>query len=41
MGSTHHPGWFTLQPDSDRLRFIVGGAWTIGEARRLDHALRC
>jgi phospholipid/cholesterol/gamma-HCH transport system permease protein len=32
--------WFDTRRDGDLLRVAAGGRWVLGEARRLDHALR-
>ena len=40
MSSASDAAWYTLQPDGDTMWFVVGGAWTRGEARRLDPLMR-
>jgi phospholipid/cholesterol/gamma-HCH transport system permease protein len=40
MTSTPDAAWYTLQPEGDTMRLAVGGAWTRGEARRLDPLMR-
>jgi phospholipid/cholesterol/gamma-HCH transport system permease protein len=32
--------WYTLQPDGETMRLVVGGAWIRTEARRLDPLMR-
>jgi phospholipid/cholesterol/gamma-HCH transport system permease protein len=33
-------GWYRLEHSADQLRLVVGGVWTISEARRLDPLLK-
>ena len=40
MTSTSDAAWYTLQSEGDTMRLAVGGAWTRGEARRLDPQMR-
>ena len=40
MSSASDAAWYTLRPDGDTMWFVVGGAWTRGEARRLDPLMR-
>jgi phospholipid/cholesterol/gamma-HCH transport system permease protein len=40
MASAADEAWYTLQPQGETMRFVVGGAWTRGEAHRLDPLMR-
>src|ERR1700759_4085301 len=40
MKITAEAAWYDLAPDGGTMRFIVGGAWTRDEARRLDPLMR-
>lgn len=38
--SSEDAGWYRTEYSADTFRLVVGGAWTIGEARRLDPLLK-
>jgi len=40
MTSASDAAWYTLQPEGDTMRFVVGGSWTRDEAERLDPLMR-
>jgi phospholipid/cholesterol/gamma-HCH transport system permease protein len=40
MTSAADAAWYTLQPEGDTMRLVVGGAWTRDQARRLDPQMR-
>jgi phospholipid/cholesterol/gamma-HCH transport system permease protein len=40
MTSAAYAAWYTLEPEGDTMRLLVGGAWTRDQARRLDPQMR-